>query len=246
MSKMEGKDLNRFDEMLSRYLKGQLSEIEEVEFKRLIADEPELHNKAIATARLVKAMNEVGSERDDKTIEEIRQATEQKIKIVASNVSGAAIKEPRILNFRKFIVSVSAAASILLCVFGGYKYYKYEQVSSLGSEYLAYFPASEFSRGENDGVSDILKELYSDIETKHNLGDAIARLSGMWTESRGDSFNDYTEYMPEIGWMLANACLRNNDKSKALKVLGVLIAESPEGTAMGDKARELKEKVETL
>ena len=236
MSKMEGKDLNRFDEMLSRYLKGQLSEIEEVEFKRLIADEPELHNKAIATARLVKAMNEVGSERDDKTIEEIRQATEQKIKIVASNVSGAAIKEPRILNFRKFIVSFSAAASILLCVFGGYKYYKYEQVSSLGSEYLAYFPASEFSRGENDGVSDILKELYSDIETKHNLGDAIARLSGMWTESRGDSFNDYTEYMPEIGWMLANACLRNNDKSKALKVLGVLIAESPEGTAMGDKA----------
>ena len=230
MSKMEGKDLNRFDEMLSRYLKGQLSEIEEVEFKRLIADEPELHNKAIATARLVKAMNEVGSERDDKTIEEIRQATEQKIKIVASNVSGAAIKEPRILNFRKFIVSFSAAASILLCVFGGYKYYKYEQVSSLGSEYLAYFPASEFSRGENDGVSDILKELYSDIETKHNLGDAIARLSGMWTESRGDSFNDYTEYMPEIGWMLANACLRNNDKSKALKVLGVLIAESPEGT----------------
>lgn len=246
MSKMEGKDLNRFDEMLSRYLKGQLSEIEEVEFKRLIADEPELHNKAIATARLVKAMNEVGSERDDKTIEEIRQATEQKIKIVASNVSGAAIKEPRILNFRKFIVSFSAAASILLCVFGGYQYYKYEQVSSLGSEYLAYFPASEFSRGENDGVSDILKELYSDIETKHNLGDAIARLSGMWTESRGDSFNDYTEYMPEIGWMLANACLRNNDKSKALKVLGVLIAESPEGTAMGDKARELKEKVETL
>lgn len=246
MSKMEGKDLNRFDEMLSRYLKGQLSEIEEVEFKRLIADEPELHNKAIATARLVKAMNEVGSERDDKTIEEIRQATEQKIKIVASNVSGAAIKEPRILNFRKFIVSFSAAASILLCVFGGYKYYKYEQVSSLGSEYLAYFPASEFSRGENDGVSDILKELYSDIETKHNLGDAIARLSGMCTESRGDSFNDYTEYMPEIGWMLANACLRNNDKSKALKVLGVLIAESPEGTAMGDKARELKEKVETL
>lgn len=243
---MEGKDLNRFDEMLSRYLKGQLSEIEEVEFKRLIADEPELHNKAIATARLVKAMNEVGSERDDKTIEEIRQTTEKEIKIVASNVSGAEIKQPRILNFRKFIVSFSAAASILLCVFGGYKYYKYEQVSSLGLEYLAYFPTSEFSRGENDGVSDILKELYSDIETKHNIDDAIVRLSDMWAESRSDTFNDYTEYMPEIGWMLANAYLCDNDKSKALNVLDVLIAESPEGTAMGDKARELKEKVEKL
>ena len=186
MSELEDKDLNRFDEMLSRYMKGQLSEGEEVEFKQLIADDPELRNKAIATARIVKAMNDVGCERDDKTIEEIRQTTEKEIKIVASNVSGAAIKKLRILKFRKLIVSFSAAASILLCIFGGYKYYKYEQVSSLGSEYLAYFPASEFSRGENDGVSDILKELYSDIETKHNLGDAIARLSGMWTESRGD------------------------------------------------------------
>ena len=246
MSELEDKDLSRFDEMLSRYIKGQLSEVEEAEFKQLIADEPELRNKAIATARIVKAMNEVGCERDDKTIEEIRQATEKEIKIVASNVSGAEIKKLRILNFRKFIVSFSAAASILLCVFGGYKYYKYQQISSLGLEYLAYFPTSEFSRGENDGVSDILKEMYSDIETKHNIDDAIVRLSDMWAKSRSDTFNDYTEYMPEIGWMLANAYLRKNDTAKSVNVLDVLMAEAPEGTAMGDKARELKQKIEKL
>lgn len=246
MSELKDKDLSRFDEMLSRYIKGQLSEVEEVEFKQLIADELELRNKAIATARLVKAMDNVGDEQDIKVIGEIKQSTEKEIKIIASDVSGATIKKPRILKFRKFVVSFSAAASILLCVFGGYKYYKYEQVTSLGSEYLAYFPASEFSRGENDDVSDILKEMYSDIETKHNIDDAIVRLSDMWAKSRSDTFNDYTEYMPEIGWMLANAYLRDNDKSKALNVLDVLIAESPEGTAMGDKARELKEKIEKL
>ncbi len=246
MNEVYDKDMSRFDEMLSRYIKGRLSDAEEVEFNRLIAENEELRNKAIATARLVKAMNEVGSEQDNDTIEAIKQSSKEDIKRTATSISGTTIKNPRILTFRKFVVSFSAAASILLCIFGGYKYYKYEQVTSLGSEYLAYFPASEFSRGENDGVSDILKELYSDIETKHNLGDAIARLSDMWTESRGDTFNDYTEYMPEIGWMLANAYLRNNDKSKALEVLGILIAESPEGTAMGDKARELKEKVEKL
>lgn len=246
MNEVYDKDMSRFDEMLSRYIKGRLSDAEEVEFNRLIVENEELRNKAIATARLVKAMNEVGSEQDNDTIEAIKQSSKEDIKRTATSISGTTIKNPRILTFRKFVVSFSAAASILLCIFGGYKYYKYEQVTSLGSEYLAYFPASEFSRGENDGVSDILKELYSDIETKHNLGDAIARLSGMWTESRGDTFNDYTEYMPEIGWMLANAYLRNNDKSKALEVLGILIAESPEGTAMGDKARELKEKVEKL
>ena len=246
MNEVYDKDMSRFDEMLSRYIKGRLSDAEEVEFNRLIAENEELRNKAIATARLVKAMNEVGSEQDNDTIEAIKQSSKEDIKRTATSISGTTIKNPRILTFRKFVVSFSAAASILLCIFGGYKYYKYEQVTSLGSEYLAYFPASEFSRGENDGVSDILKELYSDIKTKHNLGDAITRLSGMWTESRGDTFNDYTEYMPEIGWMLANANLRNNDKTKALEVLGVLIAESPEGTAMGDKARELKEKIEKL
>ena len=246
MNEVYDKDMSRFDEMLSRYIKRRLSDAEEVEFNRLIAENEELRNKAIATARLVKAMNEVGSEQDNDTIEAIKQSSKEDIKRTATSISGTTIKNPRILTFRKFVVSFSAAASILLCIFGGYKYYKYEQVTSLGSEYLAYFPASEFSRGENDGVSDILKELYSDIETKHNLGDAIARLSDMWTESRGDTFNDYTEYMPEIGSMLANAYLRNNDKSKALEVLGILIAESPEGTAMGDKARELKEKVEKL
>ena len=238
--------MSRFDDMLSRYIKGQLSDTEEMDFKRLISDNTELRDKAIATARLVRAMSEVGSKQDHDTIEKIKLATENDVKFLASTVSGAMVKKPRLLAFRKFIVSFSAAASILLCVFGGYKYYKYEQVTSLGSEYLEYFPASEFSRGESNGVSVLLNELYLDIKTKHNLDAAISRLSEMWIESQSDTFNDYTEYMPEIGWMLANAYLRDNDKTKASEVLDVLIAESPEGTAMGDKARELKEKIEKL
>lgn len=238
--------MSRFDEMLSRYIKGQLSDTEEEEFSRLVAENVELRNKAIATARLIKAMNEVGSEQDNETIEAIKQSSKEDIKRTATSISGTTIKPPRILTFRKFVVSFSAAASILLCIFGGYKYYKYEQVMSLGSEYLAYFPASEFSRGESDGVSDKLNELYSNIEAKHDFNTTIARLSDMWVESRLDTYNDYTEYMPEIGWMLANAYLRDNDKAKAIEVLDILIAETPEGTALGDKARELKKKIENL
>lgn len=68
----------------------------------------------------------------------------------------------------------------------------------------------------------------------------------MWDRSLSDSYNDYTEYMPEIGWLLANAYLRNNDKSQSIEVLDVLINEYPDGTAMGDKARELKCKIEEL
>ncbi len=239
-------DLDRFDEMLSRYMKGQMTEDEEVTFKQLLKENDTFRNKAIATARLVQAMDQVGSVKDKETIKSIRDVSLSDVEEISAKVCVTSTNNPRILTFRRFVLSFSAAASILLCVFGGYKYYKYSQITSLGSEYLAYFPASEFSRGESDGIESKLKESYSNIETKSNLDTTINELKIMWDRSLSDSYNDYTEYMPEIGWLLANAYLRNNDKSQSIEVLDVLINEYPDGTAMGDKTRELKRKIEEL
>lgn len=239
-------DLNRFDEMLSRYLKGQMTDEEEATFKQLLKDNDTFRNKAIATARLVQAMDQAGYAYDKETVKSIRDVSLSDVEKISAKVCGISTTKPRILTLRRFVLSFSAAASILLCFFGGYKYYKYSQITSLSSEYLAYFPASEFSRGESDGIESKLKESYSNIETKSNLDTTINELKIMWDRSLSDSYNDYIEYMPEIGWLLANAYLRNNDKYQSLEVLDVLINEFPNGTAMGDKARELKRKIEEL
>ena len=246
MNRTNDIDLDRFDEMLSRYMKGQMTEDEEVTFKQLLKENDTFRNKAIATARLVQAMDQVGSVKDKETIKSIRDVSLSDVEEISAKVCVTSTNTPRILTFRRFVLSFSAAASILLCVFGGYKYYKYSQITSLGSEYLAYFPASEFSRGESDGIESKLKESYSNIETKSNLDTIINEIKIMWDRSLSDSYNDYTEYMPEIGWLLANAYLRNNDKSQSIEVLDVLINEYPDGTAMGDKTRELKRKIEEL
>ncbi len=246
MNRTNDIDLDRFDEMLSRYMKGQMTEDEEVTFKQLLKENDTFRNKAIATARLVQAMDQVGSVKDKETIKSIRDVSLSDVEEISAKVCGTSTNNPRILTFRRFVVSFSAAASILLCVFGGYKYYKYSQITSLGSEYLTYFPATEFSRGENDNIENKLKGFYSNIGTKSNLDTTINELKIMWDKSLSDSYNDYTEYMPEIGWLLANAYLRNNDKSQSIEVLDVLINEYPDGTAMGDKARELKCKIEEL
>lgn len=246
MNRTNDIDLNRFDEMLSRYMKGQMTDDEEVTFKQLLKDNDTFRNKAIATARLVQAMDQVGRDNDKEIIKSIRGVSLSDAEGISAKACDSSTNTPRILTFRRFVLSFSAAASIFLCVFGGYKYYKYSQITSLGSEYLAYFHASEFSRGESDGIVNKLKESYSNIETKNNLNTTINELKIMWDRSLSDSYNDYTEYMPEIGWLLANAYLRNNDKSQSIEVLDVLINEYPDGTAMGDKARELKRKIEDL
>lgn len=246
MNRTNDIDLNRFDEMLSRYMKGQMTDDEEVTFKQLLKDNDTFRNKAIATARLVQAMDQVGRDNDKEIIKSIRGVSLSDAEGISAKACDSSTNIPRILTFRRFVLSFSAAASIFLCVFGGYKYYKYSQITSLGSEYLAYFHASEFSRGESDGIVNKLKESYSNIETKNNLNTTINELKIMWDRSLSDSYNDYTEYMPEIGWLLANAYLRNNDKSQSIEVLDVLINEYPDGTAMGDKARELKRKIEDL
>lgn len=245
---MESKDNTpaiQFEDKLNRFLKGEMTSAEEQEFKAFLISHPEQKQKAIAIARLAKAMQQVGDERDKTVIDDFKSATKQQAEQTAANACGIKAK-PRILNFRRFMVSISAAASILLCVFGGYKYYKYEQVTSLGQEYLAYFPASEYSRGEGDDVSHKIEILYINISDKKDLGTTIKELARMWNESRSETYNDYTEYMPELGWMLANAYLRDNEKDKAIEVLDILIEESPEDTAIGEKARELKQKVEKL
>lgn len=246
---MESKDNTpaiQFEDKLNRFLKGEMTPAEEQEFKAFLKSHPEQKQKAIAIARLAKAMQKVGEERDRTIIADIKATSKQDVENAANRVTGKVVKKPNVIPFRRFMVSFSAAASILLCIFGGYKYYKYDQTTSLGQEYLAYFPASEFSRGEGDNVSEQLQLLYGNITEKKDMNATLDELSQMWEASKSDEYNDYTEYMPELGWMLANAYLRDNDKDKALKVLDQLIKECPEDTALGEKARELKQKVEKL
>lgn len=260
---MKSKDntpVTQFEDKLNSFLKGEMTPAEEQAFKILLQERPELKQKAVAIARLAKALRQVGEERDQAVIEELGAVSRQKIEGLTDNIcnnepngniashpfAASIIAKPKYLSFRRFVVSFSAAASILLCIFGGYKYYKYEQVSSLGQEYLAYFPASEFSRGEGDNVSERIQALYGNIADKKDLDATIEELLHIWDASRSEEYNDYTEYMPELGWMLANAYLRGNDKKKAIEVLDKLIEDHPKDTAIGEKARELKQKVEDL
>lgn len=230
---------------ITRYLKGQMSTDEEKAFVSELNENPELKAKAITIARMIKAMDTEGAKRDATIIEAFKVASSKDIAYVARKVSEP--RKPKILFIpRKTFIAFSAAASILVCLFGGYRIYDNRQMSSLGGEYLAYFPATDYIRGSESPVDKELASLYAQVKNGNNLTGAINTLEQMWTESRGDTYNDYTEYSPEIGWILANAYIRDNDKDKAIEVLTILENESDPESAIALKARELREKVQHI
>ena len=54
-----------------------------------------------------------------------------------------------------------------------------------------------------------------------------------------ETYNDYTDYSAEIGWNLAIAYLKDNNKQEAKKVLEKLITTSEKGSAIYNTSKQL-------
>ena len=57
------------DDRITSYLKGQMSDEEEQAFLKELEENPELKGRAIAMARMVKGLKQVGSAQDKETME---------------------------------------------------------------------------------------------------------------------------------------------------------------------------------
>ena len=158
---------------------------------------------------------------------------------VANNAS-----EKRKHRIVKFAYALAAAASIAIIATVGYNQYERHQVIALGKEYaqtLSPF-AEEYHRGDTSTAGEEINALTANVRNQENLEQTIDRLSRLWALSKSDTYNDYTDFAPEIGWTLAIAHLENNDKNAAISVLTQITALYPE-TAICYKANELLKKL---
>ena len=240
------------DVRIDNYLKGLMTKDEENSFLADLENNPKLRSKAIVTARIVKAMQSVGSNRDQKLIASIKglASVDDVNTGISSIINGKENKSnaPRILFMsRKKFVSISIAASVLACIWGGCHIYDNRQMEKLGAEYLAYFPMSKYSRGSGiteDKVTSEIARLYKSVETNDNIDGAIINLERIWSLSLNNEYNDYTDYSSQIGWILANAYVRTNEKNKAIETLQRIINNQDNTPVFKDKAKELKNKIE--
>jgi hypothetical protein len=218
------------DERTSRFLQGKMEADEEATFMEEMKNNGDLRNQAIAQARLVKGMKQVDEELKDA----FRQADEQTIKRIAKDASETSVSKKSSARW------LAIAASVVFIVFVGFKSYDYYDTTSLGKEYANTFPTTSIIRGEtNTDVETELSTLFNNIAECKDLDETTSRLATLWELSKQDTYNDYTDFSPYIGWNLAIGYLENYEKAKAKDVLNEMEQSYPEGNAIGDKVRNL-------
>ena len=222
------KDL-RNDDLIDRFMQGQMDENEEKAFLEELNQNEELRERAILHARLVKGMAQV----DDEIIEAYSEAEDPSKNNKATVVS---------IDKKHSARWLAIAASIVFIVFVGFKSYDYYDTTSLGREYANTFPVSTIVRGEtNADIDTELTTLFNNVAEGKDLDNTTSRLKALWELSKQETYNDYTDYAPYIGWNLAIGYLRNYEKAKAKNVLKEMKQEYPKGTVIGDKIATLLE-----
>ena len=220
------KDL-RNDDQIDRFIQGQMDENEEKTFLEELNRNEELRERAILHARLVKGMAQV----DDEIIGAYSEAE------VSSKNNKATVVS---IGKKHSAHWLAIAASIVFIVFVGFKSYDYYDTTSLGREYANTFPVSTIVRGEtNADIDTELTTLFNNVAEGKDLDNTTSRLKKLWELSKQDTYNDYTDYSPYIGWNLAIGYLRNYEKAKAKEILMEMKQIYPEETALGDKIREV-------
>ena len=239
------------DDRIDAYLKGQMSAEEEQSFLKELKNNPELKEKAITMARLVKGLKEVGAEQERGIQQAILASSRQDVESAAKNATQVKAKVPaeskvKILSLRKTAKWVSIAASLICIVWLGFTYNSYRNTTALGEQYDNAFETGVFARGAKvqTETEKKLQTLFHNVKENDNIENTIHDLSLYWELSTMDTYNDYTEYSAEIGWNLAIAHLKNNDKKEAKAILKKLISISEEGSAISTKAKELLLKIE--
>ena len=230
---VEEKDLLN-DERISRFIQGKMDTDEEAAFMEELKNNAALRNQAIAQARLVKGMKQVEEELKDA----FKQADEHKINKIAKEVSEASVSKNS--SARWFAI----AASVVFIVFVGFKSYDYYDTTSLGKEYANTFPTKSIIRGESSAeVETELATLFDNVAKCNDLDNTTSRLATLWELSKQETYNDYTDYAPYIGWNLAIGYLENYEKAKAKDVLMEMEQAYSKDSAMGSVIMKVLEAI---
>lgn len=229
-------------ELIERFLCGNMDADEEARFMASLNADEQRRSKAIAMAYLVKAMKAEGSRHDRQLIQAMSSLDRSDVAQVAARAAGGHKKGKLLYGF---ITTLSVVAATVIVFWGSRYYIDYRHTTRLADEYATAFvmePAATRGTGDEE-VARTMSRLFASVRSGKRLPVVQDRLSKLWKLSLQPTYNDYTPYSSLIGWNLAIAYLKNNDKTRAREVLTVL-ASHADSDAVRAKAAELLAKLE--
>lgn len=207
------------DDRIDAFIRGMMTEEEELAFKQKIQADPELRAQVMATVSMIRGIREQGSAHD---------------KAIISKYDNSRV--------RSVLAWVCSIAAVIAIFFGYSKDKRYNELSGIVSPYYSEYSMSEYSRGDVDSaIVAHLYTLFNNIKEQRNVTNIIEELEPIYA-SLDKSFT-YNAYANDIAWNLVLAYIKNDQIDKAIHVLEKLEADNPD-TPIAVKASELKKKLQ--
>ena len=217
---MTNMNIENFDIRLELFLKNRMTGEEGKAFLRELQSNPELRERAQTMAAAIKNMKELKYEYGQRVASKIERLSEREFR----NVAGLS-RKANIISMRSFVRMSIAACFVGVISFGAYRYYLYNETIALGNSYYSEVPTELVVRG-TDNVSQQLSQLFTNVKTNKDLDNTILNLEEKFSLAISNEYNEYINYMNDIGWNLAIAYLKDGDREKAVKTLELLISHS--------------------
>ena len=230
------------DERITKFLQGLMSKDEERVFLDDLNQDPDFKERAITVARLAKGISDAGKERDKEIINAFQIANKESVMEIAKKVVADEKPQARIFNLKNGLRFASIAASIVFILILGIQYKEYNHVTSLGNDHAYLLNDSKLRSTESPVVDEILL-LNKHVVEKEDLGNTIHRLEILWELAKMKTYNAYINHKADIGWNLAIAYLKNNEKNKAIGILQEMSMMYDKDTLIGKDVRNLLDEI---
>lgn len=206
------------DERIDSFIRGTMTEEEEIAFKQEIQADPELRAQVLATISLIKVIRAQEAKKEKELIQKQTKNRTRSIMLWACSI-----------------------AALFVILFGVYKEKRYRDLSAIVSPYYSEYSMSKYSRGDLDSVSVAhLYTLFNNIKEQRNVSDIIEELEPIYATL--DSDFTYSAYANDIALNLALAYIKDDQINKAIPVLEKLKEDNPD-TPIAVKATELIKKL---
>lgn len=207
------------DDRIDAFIRGMMTEEEELAFKQEIQADPELRAQVMATVSMIRGIREQGSAHD---------------KAIISKYDNSRV--------RSVLAWACSIAAVIAIFFGYSKDKRFDELSGIVSPYYSEYSMSEISRGNTDSATVAhLYTIFNNIKKQRNVSDIIKELEPIYASL--DTDFTYNVYTNDIAWNLALAYIKDDQIDKAIHVLDKLVADNPD-TPIAVKASELKKKLQ--